>query len=135
MYATDITAQTKDQLNSFPVPDPLNTVVVYPIAVARGDNTAGGQAFVNFVLSPAGQAVLASFNFLPPTPAPSAAAQPTPGGGGGSGGQSASASGNSSAAAPVPGVASSTFSPSVSLTGLVGTPRCVHHGRPDEAAG
>lgn len=66
VYATDITPQTRDQLNFFPVPGPLNTVVVYPIAVTRGDNQTGGQAFVNFVLSSAGQAVLATWNFLPP---------------------------------------------------------------------
>ena len=37
--------------------------VADPIAVARGDNPAGGQAFVKFVLSAAGQDVVARQGF------------------------------------------------------------------------
>jgi molybdate transport system substrate-binding protein len=123
VYATDITPTSRDQLNSFPVPDALNTVVVYPIATTKGDNPAGGQAYVNFVLSPAGQAVLAMWNFLPATASPAAAAQPTPGSAGGGGGAAAGAALPAAAAAPVPAVASATFAPDVAIKGLVGTPR------------
>src|SRR5579871_1043250 len=63
-------------LKSFQIPDQFNTEVVYPIATTKGDNPAGGQAFVNFVLSPAGQHVLKIWNFLPRNAAP--AAQPSP---------------------------------------------------------
>lgn len=66
VYATDVTPTTQGQLNSFAVPAAFNTVVVYPIAVAKGDNTPGGQAFVAYVLSSQGQAVLANWNFLKP---------------------------------------------------------------------
>jgi molybdate transport system substrate-binding protein len=77
VYATDITPTTQSQLTAFQVPAAFNTDVTYPIATTRGDNPAGGQAFVNYVLSPAGQQVLNTWNFLPPTP--SAAEQATPG--------------------------------------------------------
>jgi molybdate transport system substrate-binding protein len=79
VYATDITPSTQSQLTPFQIPAQFNTDVVYPIATTRGDNPSGGQAFVDFVLSPAGQAVLKTWNFLPPA---GAAAQPTPGSGG-----------------------------------------------------
>ena len=67
VYATDITPSTQTQLISFQVPAAFNTDVTYPIATTRGDHPAGGQAFVDFVLSPAGQQVLKTWNFLPPT--------------------------------------------------------------------
>lgn len=41
--------------------------VLYPIAVATtGSNRAGGAKFVDFVLSPEGQAVLAKYGFSNP---------------------------------------------------------------------
>jgi molybdate transport system substrate-binding protein len=67
VYATDITPATQSQLTPVQIPSQLNTEVVYPIATTHGDNPTGGQAFVNYVLSPTGQAVLKTWNFLPPT--------------------------------------------------------------------
>jgi DMSO/TMAO reductase YedYZ molybdopterin-dependent catalytic subunit len=123
VYATDITPSTQGQLMSFPVPDAFNLVVVYPIATTRGDNPSGGQAWVNFVLSPAGQNILKMWNFLPPPP--SAAAAPTPG----TASPPPPAAGAPPAAAVAPAApapnlaASTTFSPTVAVKGLVGTPR------------
>jgi molybdate transport system substrate-binding protein len=76
VYATDITPTTQSQLAAFEIPQAFNINVTYPIATTRGDNPAGGQAFMNFVLSTAGQRVLKTWNFLPPAPI----AAPTPGG-------------------------------------------------------
>jgi DMSO/TMAO reductase YedYZ molybdopterin-dependent catalytic subunit len=116
---------------SFAVPDQFNTKVVYPIATTRGDNASGGQAFVAFVLSPDGQAVLKNWNFLPPPSASAAAPQPTPGTGSppppsaSSGGPPAAAA---APAAPAPNLsASSTFAPSAAITGLVGEPRSLSY--------
>jgi ABC-type molybdate transport system substrate-binding protein len=39
-------------------------MATYPIAVARGDNPAGGEAFANFVLSQSGREILAKWGFL-----------------------------------------------------------------------
>jgi DMSO/TMAO reductase YedYZ molybdopterin-dependent catalytic subunit len=115
VYSTDATPQVRDQLQLIQIPDPLQTLATYPIAVAKGEKSAGGEAFVSYVLGPEGQATLAKWGFLPPTQASAAAPTAAPSGGG--------AVGVPQAAAPVPAVASSTFSPTVQLTGLVGNLR------------
>jgi molybdate transport system substrate-binding protein len=66
VYATDITPATQHQLTALQIPPEFNTEVEYPIAVSGGSNSVGGEAFVRFVLSPAGQAMLKTWNFLPP---------------------------------------------------------------------
>ena len=77
VYSTDATPHVRDQLQIIQVPDPLQTLATYPIAVAKGNNSAGGEAFVAYVLGPQGQATLARWGFLPPNQT-SAAAQPMP---------------------------------------------------------
>jgi len=76
VYSTDATPQVRDQLQIIQVPDPLQTLAIYPIAVAKGNNSAGGEAFVSYVLGPKGQATLTKWGFLSPTQT-SATAQPT----------------------------------------------------------
>jgi molybdate transport system substrate-binding protein len=66
VYSTDATPQVRAQLAIIPVPDALQTLAAYPIAVARGHNSGGGEAFVAYVLGADGQAVLAKRGFLPP---------------------------------------------------------------------
>jgi molybdate transport system substrate-binding protein len=82
VYSTDATPQVRDQLQIIQVPDPLQTLARYPIAVAKGNNATGGEAFVAYVLGPDGQATLAKWGFLQLQPPPQAAApsaQPMPG--------------------------------------------------------
>jgi molybdate transport system substrate-binding protein len=67
VYSTDATPQVREQLQILQVPDPLQTLATYPIAVAKGSNSAGGEAFVTYVLGTNGQATLARWRFLPPT--------------------------------------------------------------------
>jgi molybdate transport system substrate-binding protein len=76
VYSTDATPQVRDQLAIIQVPDALQTLAAYPIAVAKGNNSAAGQAFVAYVLGADGQAVLAKWGFLPPPMA--SAATPAP---------------------------------------------------------
>jgi molybdate transport system substrate-binding protein len=64
VYATDVTPQVRDQLQLVQIPDALQPIAAYPIAVAKGSNPAGGEAFRSFVLSPSGQAILARWGFL-----------------------------------------------------------------------
>ena len=48
------------------IPDDINVVAEYPIAVTKeAPNPVGARAFTDFVQSPAGQAILASYGFLP----------------------------------------------------------------------
>jgi molybdate transport system substrate-binding protein len=65
VYSTDATPQVRDQLRIIPVPDALQTIASYPIAVARGSNMAGGEAFVDYVLGAQGEATLAAWGFMP----------------------------------------------------------------------
>lgn len=68
VYSTDATPQVRDQLQLIQIPDPLQTLATYPIAVAKGANPAGGEAFVAYVLGAEGQATLARWGFLPRAP-------------------------------------------------------------------
>lgn len=68
VYSTDATPQVRDQLHIIQVPDAFQVLAAYPIAVARGGNSAGGEAWVNYVRGQQGQATLAKWGFLPPTP-------------------------------------------------------------------
>jgi molybdate transport system substrate-binding protein len=67
VYRSDVTPDIADQILMLPVPDELNTIASYPIAVTNDSaNPELAQAFIDFVLSEAGQAILIEWNFLPP---------------------------------------------------------------------
>ncbi len=63
-YLTDVTPAIKPNVQEINIPDDLNTVADYPIATTKGRNAAGGQAFMAYVLSPAGQDILANWGFI-----------------------------------------------------------------------
>ncbi len=63
VYTSDLTPERRYRLNAIGLPEALSTPVTDPIAVARGDNAAGGQAFVKFVVGSLGQDVVASKGF------------------------------------------------------------------------
>lgn len=65
VYASDVTPDVADEVLVIGIPDYLNTIATYPIAIT--DDTAQpelAQAFINYVLSEAGQATLSSWNFI-----------------------------------------------------------------------
>jgi molybdate transport system substrate-binding protein len=65
-YATDVIA-AGGEADGVEIPADINVVADYPIAVPNGGpNPDGGQAFVEFVLSEAGQSILASYGFSAP---------------------------------------------------------------------
>jgi molybdate transport system substrate-binding protein len=69
VYATDVLVAQED-VDSLEIPVEYNVVASYPIAVVSdSDQEALARAFVDFVLSPPGQAILAKYSFGPP-PAP-----------------------------------------------------------------
>jgi len=66
VYISDITADVADQVGRLGIPDALNTVAAYPIAVTSDSQYPDlAAAFVALVLSPEGQQVLAKYNFIP----------------------------------------------------------------------
>jgi molybdate transport system substrate-binding protein len=67
VYASDVTDQVASQLNAIAIPDAMNVLATYPIAVVTGTkNAAAAQTFVAYVTGAAGQATLKTFGFLPP---------------------------------------------------------------------
>ena len=112
VYSTDATPQVRDQLNIIQVPDALQTLATYPIAVAKGNNSTGGEAFVAYVLGPDGQATLKKWGFLPPpqtsASAPAHCCEHRLSAGAR---RAALGAGAAAASAPIPSVASATFAP------------------------
>lgn len=65
-YITDVLAGG-DKVRGVPIPDDVNPIAVYPIApVKAAKNVAGAESFEDYVLSPAGQAILGKYGFLAP---------------------------------------------------------------------
>jgi molybdate transport system substrate-binding protein len=66
VYVTDVAAGG-DKIEAVSIPEAQNVVASYPIAtLSHAPNAAGARAFVAYLLSPAGQAVLTKAGFLPP---------------------------------------------------------------------
>ena len=78
VYRSDVTPSSAPDLMVIPIPDDLNTLAAYPIAlVTNGPQLELGQAFIDLVMAPAGQSILEKWGFIPvgPTmlvPAPTA---------------------------------------------------------------
>jgi molybdate transport system substrate-binding protein len=74
VYRSDVTPDSADQVMIFPIPDALNTIAAYPIAVTNDSaNPEQAQAFIDYVLSDTGQNILVKWGFIsariPPVPA------------------------------------------------------------------
>ena len=70
VYASDVTEQVASQVKAVTIPDAVNVLATYPIAVVTGTaNATTAQTFVAYITGPAGLATLKTFGFLPP-PAP-----------------------------------------------------------------
>jgi molybdate transport system substrate-binding protein len=73
VYASDVTPAVRGAVKVLAIPDPFNVIAHYPIAVVRdAPNAAGARAFIDYVLSPAGQAILTKHGFLAVEPPPRA---------------------------------------------------------------
>jgi molybdate transport system substrate-binding protein len=66
VYVSDVTAQVSKDVRAIPIPDAYNQIASYPIALTKGvRNRVAAEAFVAFVLSPAGQRILQAHRFIP----------------------------------------------------------------------
>lgn len=66
VYVSDISAEASDSVHGIDIPDELNQIAKYPItALTAAPNPALASEFVNLILSEQGQAVLASYHFVP----------------------------------------------------------------------
>jgi molybdate transport system substrate-binding protein len=56
----------KDEVTGITIPDQFNVIAEYPIASLKSSsNQSAADAFIKYVLSPAGQAVLKQYDFIP----------------------------------------------------------------------
>jgi molybdate transport system substrate-binding protein len=68
-YVSDVTPEAAPDLVTIDIPDELNEIAAYPIAVLRdSSNLTLARAFVDYVLSAEGQAILQAQNFIPVAP-------------------------------------------------------------------
>lgn len=65
VYVSDVPREMKGRVTMMPIPDSVNVLAVYPIGVLKqSNNKAAADSFVNFVLSPEGQAILDKYGFV-----------------------------------------------------------------------
>lgn len=65
VYSSDLFGNSAAQVGQLEIPDELNTVASYPIAtIADSANPDAAQAFVDYVLAPERQAILADYGFI-----------------------------------------------------------------------
>jgi molybdate transport system substrate-binding protein len=68
VYSSDALS-AKDKVRAISIPDALNEIAVYPIAVVAGSKSqAAAKSFVSFSVSAKGQAALKKWGFEPPRP-------------------------------------------------------------------
>jgi molybdate transport system substrate-binding protein len=67
VYLSDVTSAIAPQVTAVQIPDEVNVIATYPIAVVTGTGHAEvARAFVDYVTGSQGQVTLADFGFLPP---------------------------------------------------------------------
>jgi molybdate transport system substrate-binding protein len=67
VYVSDVTSAVAPQVASVTIPDDVNVLATYPIAVvSTSTHTEIAQSFVTYVIGSEGEATLADFGFLPP---------------------------------------------------------------------
>jgi molybdate transport system substrate-binding protein len=65
VYSTDVTPALRSAVRVIEIPPEFNVIAKYPLAVVEGaGNEAGAWAFIDYVMSPAGQGILARHGFL-----------------------------------------------------------------------
>jgi molybdate transport system substrate-binding protein len=66
VYSSDISGDSRSKVGQIEIPDELNVIAEYPIApVKDSPNPDAAKAFIDYVLSPQGQSILAKYGFIP----------------------------------------------------------------------
>lgn len=67
VYATDAASADQSKIKTIDIPDQFNIIAEYPIALVKsGANPDGARAFLDYLRSPAGQAIMAKYGFIAP---------------------------------------------------------------------
>lgn len=68
VYQTDVTPNLANKVSVIEIPKDFNVIAEYPIAVTKHTTNANdAQAFVDYILSSDGQAILTKYHFIPVT--------------------------------------------------------------------
>ena len=66
VYVSDVTPKVSPDVITVPIPEAYNQLATYPIALTKDvKNRVAAEAFIAFVLSAEGQAILKAHNFIP----------------------------------------------------------------------
>lgn len=64
VYASDVTEDIREDVLAIPIPDEINPIASYPIAIVEDAPNPGlAQAFIDFILSADGQGILSEWGF------------------------------------------------------------------------
>jgi molybdate transport system substrate-binding protein len=67
VYVSDVPTAYKEKVTMITIPDSVNVIAQYPIGVVAGSQNAQmAQSWINYVTSPAGQAILQKYGFIIP---------------------------------------------------------------------
>lgn len=65
VYLSDVTPDVRQEVAFIEIPDEINVIAEYPVAPVEDGDTALARAFIAYLLSPGGQAVLERWGFTP----------------------------------------------------------------------
>jgi molybdate transport system substrate-binding protein len=65
VYVSDVTPDVRDDVMLIEIPEEFNVIASYPVASVLDGDRELAQAFIDFLLSPAGQAILEAWGFTP----------------------------------------------------------------------
>lgn len=65
VYVSDVTQDVVDEVTLIEIPEEFNVIAQYPVAAVEGGDAELAQAFIDYLLSAGGQAVLAQYGFTP----------------------------------------------------------------------
>lgn len=65
VYVSDVTQDVVDEVTLIEIPEEFNVIAQYPVAAVEGGGAELAQAFIDYLLSEAGQAVLEQYGFTP----------------------------------------------------------------------
>lgn len=65
VYVSDVTEDVVDEVTLIEVPEAFNVIAQYPVAAVEGGDAELAQAFIDYLLSAGGQAVLEQYGFTP----------------------------------------------------------------------
>jgi len=68
VYRSDVTSAIASKVKIIDIPDTYNVVADYPIAIVKAStHHSEAETFIQYVLSPEGQTILANYHFMPVT--------------------------------------------------------------------